>query len=195
MSTSKRRRVKRGAPPKKPIKRRNYTSCLPELLRDFDDRCAYSMQHSARAGKLEVDHFDPRRKNDLVQAYENLFPASRHCNGKKSNRWPTKAEAAAGCRFLNPCEEVDYGEQIFEDAVTHLLVGTNSAAVWHIRMCGLNAEHLVDERRRRARHWAALKRTAVRVKKPGPAVGELIKSYREEVSLMIPEIALLVQGP
>lgn len=82
-------------------------------MRDFDGRCAYSMQHHERAGKLEVDHFDPHKKKDLIQRFENLFPASRHCNGKKSDHWPNKTESAAGCRFLNPCEEMDYGEQIF----------------------------------------------------------------------------------
>jgi hypothetical protein len=147
------------------------------------------MQHHSRAGKLEVDHFDPRRKGDLTQSYDNLFPASRHCNGKKSDTWPNKAEEAAGCRFLNPCEEVDYDQQIFEDPSTHLLVGMNPAAIWHVRMCGLNAEHLVHERSRRAKHWATLKNTAVRIKgHSSDDVAELIKRYREEVELMIPEI-------
>ena len=164
---------------------------LPELMRDFDGRCAYSMQHNKRCGQLEVDHFDPRRKKDLIQDYNNLFPASRHCNRKKSNTWPTREELVAGCRFLNPCEEVDYGEQIFEDLDTHRLVGTTPAAIWHIRVCGLNADHLVYERRRREEHWAEIKRTAVRIKGNQQAVAELIQKYREEVELMIPEIAPL----
>jgi hypothetical protein len=189
MSSSKRRRVKRGPPPKKPIKRHKYASCLPELMRDFGGRCAYSMQHHSRSGKLEVDHFDPRRKKDLIQDYRNLFPASRHCNGKKSNTWPSRAEEAAGCRFLNPCEEVDYGEQVFEDPVTHRLVGTTPAAVWHIRVCGLNADHLVYERKRRAGHWKTINRKAVRrIKGNHHDVAELITKFREEVELMIPEI-------
>jgi len=90
---------------------------------------------------------------------------------------------------LNPCEEVDYGEQIFEDPDAHLLVGTNPAAVWHIRVCGLNAEPLVYERRRRAKHLATLNRTAVRIKGDTNDVAELVKSFRAEVALMIPEIA------
>ncbi len=164
MSSSKRRRVKRGPPPKKPIKRRKYASVLPELMRDFEGRCAYGMQHYSRCGKLEVDHFDPRLKKELIQDYNNLFPASRHCNGKKSDIWPNKEELAAGCRFLNPCEELDYGEQIFEDPETHRLVGTTPAAIWHIRVCGLNADNLVHERKRRAEHWAEIKGTAIRIK-------------------------------
>lgn len=187
-SSSKKPRVKRGRPPKKPIKRSKYASCLPELLRDFADRCAYSMQHRERAGKLEVDHFDPRLKKELIQAYENLFPASRHCNGKKSNHWPTKEELAAGCRFLNPCEEPDYGEQIFEDAHTHMLVGTTPAARWHIRMCGLNASHLIDERKRRTGHLDVLSKKAVRVRTLHNDLVDLIKRYRQEVDLMIPPI-------
>ena len=158
-------------------------------MRDFDGRCAYSMQHHTRCGQLEVDHFDPRRKKDLIQDYNNLFPASRLCNRKKSNTWPTREEIAAGCRFLNPCEEVDYGEQVFEAPLTHRLVGTNPAANWHIRVCGLNADTLVYERRRRAEHWDTIKRTVIRVKGDQQRVGELIQKFRWEVELMIPEIA------
>lgn len=164
-------------------------------MRDFEGRCAYSMQHFSRAGKLEVDHFDPRQKKELIQDYNHLFPASRHCNGKKSDTWPNRGEAAAGCRFLNPCEEVDYGEQIFEDPVTHRLVGTTPAAVWHIRVCALNADHLVHERKRRAEHLKTLSKKGVRqVKGSQREVTELIKNFREEVGLMIPEIPAVPRG-
>jgi hypothetical protein len=189
MSSSKKPRVTRGPPPKKVIKRWKYRDALPELIRDFGGRCAYSMQHQLRIGPLEVDHFDPRKKNDPIQDYDNLFPASRHCNGKKSDTWPTKAEHAAGCRFLNPCEEMDYGEQIFENLASHELVGLTRAAVWHIRVCGLNADHLVQERRRRAEHWATIRGKAGRIKGDLETAGNLIAKFREEVELMIPEIA------
>lgn len=188
MSNSKKPRVKRGSPPDKPIKRRHYRDALPELLRDFGGRCAYSMQHQSHSGPLEVDHFDPRQKKALIQDYNNLFPASRHCNGKKSDTWPTRAELAAGCRFLNPCKEMDYGEQIFEKPDTHELVGITPAARWHIRMCGLNADHLIQERYRRAKHWHALKNVGVKIKGDHARVAEMVKNYREQVELMIPEI-------
>lgn len=190
MSSSKKPRIKRGLPPEKPIKRRRYKDALPELIRDFEGRCAYSMQHQTRCGKLEVDHFDPRKKNDLIQDYNNLFPASRHCNGKKWKHWPTKTEQDAGCRFLNPCEEMDYGEQIFENPQTNELIGTTPAAKWHIRVCGLNADRLIEERRRRAKHWRTLQNRKFKLKKniPHNAAQELITSFREEVELMIPQI-------
>jgi hypothetical protein len=148
------------------------------------------MQHQSRCGLLEVDHFDPRKKKNLFQDYCNLFPASRHCNGKKSDAWPTKAELAAGCRFLNPCEELDYGGQIFEDSTTHKLIGTTPAAKWHIRICALNADHLIEERRRRASHWRTIRNRAIRLKKniPHQSVKELINNFTEEVKLMILEI-------
>ena len=188
MSISKTSRIRRGPAPKKLIKRRNYRSALPELIRDFAGRCAYSMQHQSHSGPLEVDHFDPRRKKDLVQDYMNLFPASRHCNGKKSDTWPSKLELCAGCRFLNPCAEVDYGEQIFEDPATHELVGVTTAARWHIRMCGLNADHLIRERRQRTRHWQVFKCFTVRVTGDYSQVSEIIRNYRETIEQMIPEI-------
>lgn len=183
-------RVIRGALPKRPIRRKNYRNCLPELIRDFGGRCAYSMQHQSRCGPLEVDHFDPLKKRDLIQNYKNLFPVSRLCNGKKSNRWPSIAETQAGCRFLNPCEEMDYGEQIFEDPNTHLLIGVTPAAIWHIRICGLNATPLIEERKRRARHWRTIRNRAFRIKPNASpeALAELIQSFREELELMIPEI-------
>lgn len=147
------------------------------------------MQHTTRAGKLEVDHFDPRQKNDLIQRIENLFPASRHCNGKKSNKWPNKEELLAGCRFLNPCQEMDYGSQIFEDPATHLLVGSTPAARWHIRMCGLNADQLVHERRKRSECLRTLRqRLVLRSRGLHHQVLDVIEKLKEQVALMIPEI-------
>jgi hypothetical protein len=137
MSNFKKARVKRVASLNKKFKRYKYGKAIDDLMVDFDGRCAYSMQHHSRAGKLEVDHFDPRLKKDLWHHCDNLFPASRHCNGIKGDTWPTKHEEQEGCRFLNPCLEQDYGEQIFERPDNHLLVGTTPAARWHIRVCGI----------------------------------------------------------
>jgi hypothetical protein len=191
MQNSTSPRIKKVNLPPKPFKRHKYRDALPYLMRDFDGRCAYSMQHHARAGKLEVDHFDPRLKKELFHKYDNLFPASRHCNCAKSDNWPNHEELAAGCRFLNPCKEMDYGEQILEDARTHIVIGTNPAAKWHIRMCGLNAPHLVNERRRRAEHRELLHRTIVLFKGDVVAVRQLIEHFQDEVELMIPEIPKL----
>jgi hypothetical protein len=147
------------------------------------------MQHHEHAGQLEVDHFDPRKKKELIQDYNNLFPVSRQCNGKKSNHWPSKAEEKAGCRFLNPCEEMDYGEQIFEDSVTHHLVGVTPAARWHIRICGLNGERLVAERTKRAEYWDLLNNKPMMAKTTLQEAGELIRKFKDLVKLMIPAIA------
>jgi hypothetical protein len=146
------------------------------------------MQHYERAGKLEVDHFDPRRKKDLRQEYDNLFPASRHCNAKKSDHWPNQLEIAAGCRFLNPCEEMDYGEQIFENPQTHQVFGTTPAARWHIRICGLNADQLVSERAKRATYWDLMENNHIRIKKIAREFIPLVESFRSEVEKMIPRI-------
>jgi len=80
------------------------------------------------------------RKKNVNSGLQQSLSRVRHCNGKKSNTWPSKAELAAGCRFLNPCEEMDYGEQIFEDPLTNRLVGITPAAIWHIRICALNSD-------------------------------------------------------
>ncbi|MDR1010377.1 MAG: hypothetical protein LBM04_04500 [Opitutaceae bacterium] len=97
---------------------------------------------------MEIDHHNPKLKGRKRHAYENLFPATRHCNGAKSNTWPAKMEHQNGLRFLNPCKEADYNFQIFEKPNGEL-VGTTPAATWHIRKLDLNAPHLINRRRQR----------------------------------------------
>lgn len=137
---------------------------------------------------MEVDHFDPKQKNDLIQDYANLFLATRHCNNKKRDSWPSAEEMKAGCRFLNPCCEMDYGEQIFEMPGAHLLVGMTVAAQWHIRTCGLNADHLINERALRARYLQQFANSPVLVKANPSVVVQLARSFKEEVEKMIPPI-------
>src|SRR5712691_4203012 len=119
MSNSTKARIQRGEPPSQTLTDGNFRKyALPALVRDFDDRCAYSMQHRRRAGGsallMEIDHFDPTIKGRKRHRYSNLFLASRYCNNKKWKNWPTANERAQGLRFLNCCEEWDYGEHIFE---------------------------------------------------------------------------------
>ena len=62
-------------------------------------------------------------------------------------------------------------------------------AIWHIRICALNADHLVNERSKRAKYVEQLKNKAIRVKRSFNDAGDLISSFRTEVETMIPEIA------
>lgn len=189
MSNSSGPRVKRGPGPEKPLRQSTYRDALPYLKRDFMDRCAYSMQHTKHCLELEVDHFDPRRKKDKYQHYENLLPASRHCNSVKSDNWPSISETKRGIRFLNPCEEMDYGEQIFENPDTHELYGITPAARYHIIMCGLNAPFLVNEREQRCKYRRDLYELPVQV---DPAhidkLHAILENYKEMVDKMIPPI-------
>ncbi len=150
------------------------------------------MQHLRFAGGLtcmEVDHFDPRKKIDAVQDYNNLFLASRHCNRSKDKFWPTAEEAADGMRLLNPCEEMDYGVHIFEDPATGELVGATPPGWTHIEICDLNAGHLVEERRLRAGIRARLTEVKAR---PASAedslLSELLSKVDEAEAFMIPPI-------
>lgn len=185
-------RVQRGDPPAKRLRRGKHRDALPELMRDFRGRCAYSMQHWRLAGgmrAMEIDHFNPRQKKDVIQRYENLLLATRHCNGSKGRNWPNPAELAAGCRFLNPCEEVDYGEVIFEDPNTHLLIGRTPAAIWHIRILDLNAPHLIEERRNRADIGRLLSQGPITIKGSGLNDGDdAILKLVELAKDMIPHI-------
>lgn len=110
---------------------------------------------------LHVDHFNPTLTHPDRNRYGNLFLASSHCNGLKSNTWPTRAERKRDKRFLNPRREMDYGGQIFEVPETHRLVGTTPAARYHIRILGLNAPHLVNLRKERSNLHELLQETPV----------------------------------
>lgn len=98
---------------------------------------------------MEIDHFDPTIRGRARHNYSNLFLATRHCNNKKQGNWPSPEERARGVRFLNCCEEMDYGEHIIEDPATSQLVGITSAGRYHIRTLDLNAAHFVAERQLR----------------------------------------------
>src|ERR1700737_2453573 len=97
-------RVRRGPGPKKKLNRYNYRDrALPFLREDFQDRCAYSMQHQLRVGlrSMEVDHFNPKLPQNQRHRYQNLFLATRHCNNMKGANWPTVALQKSDVRFLN----------------------------------------------------------------------------------------------
>ena len=82
MSNFTKGRIQRGPAPAKILTDHNYRKCaLPALERDFENRCAYSMQHRRRAGGsrmlMEIDHFDPTIKGRERHRYANLFLANR----------------------------------------------------------------------------------------------------------------------
>lgn len=149
-----------------------YAKAKPYLLHDFDGRCAYSLEKVQELA--EVDHFNPHKKKNPIQEYENLFPSSRHCNGKKSSTWPTKKMEKLGIRFLDCTKEMDFGECIFEDPDTHKLVGTTPAAIWHIRQLDLNAQHLIKQR------W---QRTALKRHLSQPSIADVDKWDSDTIRL------------
>lgn len=180
-------RVKRGPAPMVQLKRASYRKALPELRRDFEDRCAYCMRHIGTETEMQVDHFDPRHKGDKVLVYSNLFLSDAHCNGAKHDTWPTADEQAAGCRFLNCCDEYDYGTVIFEDPQTHELVGTSPAATYHIEMIDLNDPGLVNARRFRAEIMDKLKYVREGAE-PGSRVMGTVDKLQEMARELIPDI-------
>jgi hypothetical protein len=140
---------------------------------------------------MEIDHFNPNKKRNLIQQYENLFLATRHCNGAKRDRWPSNKERQLGVRFLNCCEETDYGVHIFEDPQTHELVGITPAGRYHVRNCDLNAPHLVEERAERAKLWRLLEGIPVRIKQQGWSLPTEALALNDVADKMIPRIPYL----
>lgn len=178
---------------RKKFTKNTYRKALPFLLEDFGGRCAYSLRHYRIQGPLEVDHFNPHLNSKVRNRYANLMPSIRHCNGKKTNTWPSEAQLRKQIRFLNPCVEDDYDVQIFEDPLTHQLVGTTPAGKFHIRQLDLNAPFLVEERRFRSELHKLLKKGVVRYKGDfSPAcLFECDKAFRgieEMCDLFIPAI-------
>lgn len=180
-------RVKRGPAPSVVLKRTTYRKALPELRRDFDDRCAYCMRRIGTKSDMHIDHFDPRKKNDKIQVYANLFLSDEHCNCAKSNMWPTDEEIAQGYRFLNCCEEVDYGNVIFEDPKTHELVGTTSAAIYHIEAIDLNDPGLIAARKSRSEVANCIRFLQARLEKDLD-VAPMLARIQAEASNSIPSI-------
>lgn len=199
MSVQSGRLPPRGPKPKVRFKRTTYRKAYPFLVEEFGNRCVYSGQHRDLAGgdkAMEVDHFNPDTKNDIVQDYHNLVLATRHCNGCKSSL-PSKTHKEQGLRFLNPCTEKDYGLHIFEDPASHYLWGETHLGRFHILKLGLNARHLVNERKRRYEIWAALREEQALILKPNVAfeMPAPLRLLIDEVKLMIPEWALKAPPP
>jgi hypothetical protein len=142
---------------------------------------------------MEVDHFNPILTGSNRNRYENLFLATRHCNGAKSDTWPTKVARKRGIRFLNPCLEPDYGVHIFEHPVSHRLIGVTPAGDFHITVCDLNAAQFVTERRERAQIHDLLSNTFVKASATPPDANVLnhIQLLREQLEKMIPLIPYL----
>lgn len=161
------------------------------LMQDFEERCAYSMIHVNGIGKsqMHIDHHDPLKK--ASSPYSNLFPAYSICNMAKRRR-PNAEDFRKGLRLLNPCKEVDYGEQIFEDPVTHHVIGVNAVAKFHIDILDLNNPALVNNRKERSTILELLSRplgikdgTAI----SDPGLASVVSSFAQLLKYKIPSIA------
>jgi hypothetical protein len=191
MSNSKNGRISRGKPRRTYYAKGKHRQALPDLLRDFDGRCAYSMRKEGV--RLEVDHFNSKLTGRRRNHHANLFPATRHCNRIKWDVWPSAKDRKHGLRFLNCCEEIDYGEHIFEDPVTHRVFGVTPAGRYHVRHCDLNDGIYVQERRQRAQIRKLLHDTAVVVKNEAQCMA-LYRKLCEVRETMIPDIPLRREG-
>jgi HNH endonuclease len=107
------------------------------------------MDNAGGYKSMDVDHFRPRGKGRHL--YTNLLVATRHCNGAKSNQWPSASQKARGIYLINPYTEQDYGKHLFEDPSSHEILAVTPAGFYQIFVLDLNAPHLVKERAERAR--------------------------------------------
>lgn len=139
---------------------------------------------------MEVDHFKPKGK--ARHRFTNFLPATRHCNGAKSQTWPSAAEQRMGLRFLNPTLEQDYGVHIFEDPATNRLVGATNEGRFQIEMCDLNAPHLVRERKDRAAIKRNLEATNWTLRGSFQSQGGLSEAFRDSLAALKKELDLKI---
>jgi len=187
MSNSLKRPVVRAHKSSKVYKPSNYRKALFHLLKDFDNRCAYSMVHVSQITKtvMEVDHFDSSKKHRCN--YTNLFPAHSTCNRAKGK----DAKITGPVRLLNPCTDVDYGGEIFEDPKTHELVATTPSGEYHIDVLDLNNEDFVKQRKERSVLLSlANSYIAFSASNPGnlEIIQEALSNFSSLISTKIPEI-------
>ena len=124
------------------------------------------MRHVENSGgkrHMDVDHFDPKLRGKKRNAYANLMLATHHCNMMKNATW-TKVTAGGPVKLINPCEESDYGVHLFEDPVTHELVGITERGRLQIDTMDLNHPTFVRERRERSAYLAVKRSAAVFIK-------------------------------
>jgi len=101
-----------------------------------------------------------------------------------------------GIRFLDCCREWDYGEHIFEDPTTHRVVGVTPPGRYHVRMCDLNAPHLIRERKDRSqlRRILAASPVIIRDLDKGLELFNLVKLLNGIADRFIPVIPLLTRS-
>jgi len=133
-----------------PVKQ--HRKALSTLLKESYNRCVYSLQHVDEIGgrmSMEVDHFNPKMTGLRRNWHGNLMASARLCNNTKRDHWPSPQQIKKGIRYLNPYLELDYGVHIYENRSTGEIHGVTPAGKWHIIRLGLNAEHLINARKRR----------------------------------------------
>jgi hypothetical protein len=149
------------------------------------------MRHIQIAGgdrQMEVDHFNPTLKDPARNRYRNLMLATRLCNLMKRDRWPRKSESQQGLRLLNPCTEQDYGKHIFENPVTHELVGVTPAGRFHIDACDLNHPTFIWEREQRSEFLRIKAKQPALFSGSYPEILDLIRLVQRQFDLFIPPI-------
>ncbi|MEI6493242.1 MAG: hypothetical protein WCO94_11890 [Verrucomicrobiota bacterium] len=135
---------------------------------------------------MEIDHYDPELLDPQRNEYRNLYLATRHCNGSKTALFIKTDSQGRTLQILDPCNEHDYDHVLFEDPDTHELVGTTPRAEWHIIVCDLNADHLVQERKDRAEMRKLVTATPVIVKK------EMIRHTRSGVVAILSKLDRMI---
>ena len=149
------------------------------------------MDNAGGYKSMDVDHFRPRGKGRHL--YTNLLVATRHCNGAKSNLWPSASQKAKGIYLINPYTEQDYGKHLFEDPKSHEIVAITPAGFYQIFVLDLNAPHLVKERAERARISERLQGGAI-FNGAIPSVHACLQELKRRMETCIPMIPSPPQG-
>lgn len=151
-------RVKRSKGPQSVLTKNTCRKkALPHLQKDFENRCAYCLQHMAEqhTNQSHVEHFNPHLPGRRKHQYKNLMLGCSACNLSKLFK-PIRDPLAPERRMLNCTKENEFPEHILENDVGEWQ-GRTEAGDYHITSMDLNeASHI----RRRLRRRAALERVS-----------------------------------
>ena len=133
------------------LKSVGYRKYKARLREEFHYRCVYCDTNEPEIGGSQsfcVDHYQPQKKfPHLIEYYDNLFYACRHCNGYKADYWPNYFESFSGRVILNP--RLHHINEDHIDKSNVVWVPRSKQGEWNIDRLKLNSDRFIKLRTER----------------------------------------------
>ncbi len=108
----------------------NYNSYKDYLRNDFNRRCGYcDITDIILGGKktFQIDHFAPKKFEELVTNYSNLVYSCPSCNRAKWDDWPMETSTPSHDNsqgYVDPCDD-DYEAHLERDEYGRIIAKTD----------------------------------------------------------------------